>query len=67
MTARSELDARRVEELLRDLAERLRARGIGGGVRVVGGAAMALLFRDDPEVRVTTDIDALSRVTRSQR
>ncbi len=45
-----------VEELLRELARRLNAAGVAGGIRVVGGAAIALLHSDR---RATQDIDAL--------
>ncbi|WP_313544177.1 hypothetical protein [Leifsonia aquatica] len=59
MTGEGEAGAARVEELVGLLRERLQAREVVGGIRVVGGAAMALRFRDDPDVRVTTDIDAV--------
>jgi len=59
MTGAGAAGAARVEELIGLLQERLRARAVVGGIRVVGGAAMALRFRDDPDVRVTTDIDAV--------
>ncbi|WP_438854815.1 DUF6036 family nucleotidyltransferase [Agromyces sp. M3QZ16-3] len=48
----------RAKELIGELERRLAARGIRGSVRIVGGAAMALRFPDDPEVRVTIDVDA---------
>ncbi|GAA1062366.1 hypothetical protein [Agromyces bracchium] len=52
------LTAERARELVDELERRLAARGILGSVRIVGGAAMVLRFPDDPEVRVTTDVDA---------
>jgi len=45
-----------VEELLRELTNRLHAAEVRGGIRVVGGAAIALLNSDR---RATQDIDAL--------
>ena len=45
-----------VENLLRELARRVHARGVAAGIRVVGGAAIALM---NPDRRVTQDIDAL--------
>jgi hypothetical protein len=54
-----DLDAQSVRELLDELARRLSERGVRGTIRVAGGAAMLLRFPDDPEVRVTRDIDAL--------
>lgn len=44
------------KELLRELAGRLNAVGVAGGIHVVGGAAIALLNSDR---RATQDIDAL--------
>nr|WP_285116473.1 DUF6036 family nucleotidyltransferase [Leifsonia sp. fls2-241-R2A-40a] len=32
---------------------------MSGHIRIVGGAAMALRFPDDPSIRVTSDIDAV--------
>lgn len=55
----NELDPRAVGELLQELRLRLIHRGVNGQLRVVGGAALALHFPDDPDVRVTKDIDAL--------
>lgn len=52
-------DALGVQRLLDELVRRLRERGVHGSIRVAGGAAMLLRFPDDPEVRVTGDIDAL--------
>jgi hypothetical protein len=52
------LTAARAKELIDELERRLAARGIRGSIRIVGGAAMVLRFPDDPEVRVTTDVDA---------
>jgi hypothetical protein len=48
----------RAKELIDELERRLVARGIRGSIRIVGGAAMVLRFPNDPEVRVTTDVDA---------
>lgn len=50
------LDADDVEHLLRDLAERLRERGVDGWLYVVGGAAMALAYGRD---RLTRDVDGV--------
>lgn len=54
-----DLDAQTVRVLLDELARRLTGRGVRGTIRVAGGAAMLLRFPDDPDVRVTRDIDAL--------
>jgi Nucleotidyltransferase of unknown function (DUF6036) len=54
-----DLDAQSVRDLLDELARRLSERGVRGTIRVAGGAAMLLRFPDDPNVRVTRDIDAL--------
>lgn len=54
-----QLDAARLSELLGELARRLERRGVTGSIRIVGGAALALRFPDDPEVRVTRDVDAV--------
>ena len=54
-----DFDARAVRALLDELAQRLSERGVRGTIRVAGGAAMLLHFPDDPDVRVTRDIDAL--------
>jgi hypothetical protein len=48
----------RAKEPIGELERRLAARGIPGSVRIVGGGAMVLRFPDDPEMRVTTDVDA---------
>ena len=48
----------RAKELIDELERRLVARGIRGSIRIVGGAAMVLRFPDDPDVRVTTDVEA---------
>jgi Nucleotidyltransferase of unknown function (DUF6036) len=55
---RRDLDAQSVRELLDELARRLNERAVRGTIRVAGGAAMLLRFPDDPDVRVTRDIDA---------
>ena len=54
-----DFDAETVRELLDELRRRLIERGVRGTIRVAGGAAMLLRFPDDPDVRVTRDIDAL--------
>jgi Nucleotidyltransferase of unknown function (DUF6036) len=54
-----DFDAETVRELLDELTRRLSERGVRGTIRVAGGAAMLLRFPDDPNVRVTRDIDAL--------
>lgn len=48
-----------IRRLLGELVARLEQRGIHGEIRVIGGAAMALRFPDDPQVRTTRDIDAV--------
>lgn len=48
-----------IHELLSDLDERLRARGIAAAIFVVGGAAIAASGARDG--RVTQDVDALTR------
>jgi hypothetical protein len=50
----SKLDIDKVSLLLRELGERLAARGIEGEIYVVGGAAMMLAYDRD---RITRDID----------
>ncbi len=50
------LDADQMRELLSDLLARLATEGIRGGVRVVGGSAIALM---NPARRATHDIDAV--------
>ena len=45
-----------VQSLLRELARRLSQQGVSGGIRVVGGAAIALM---NPDRCATYDIDAL--------
>ncbi|MDR5699627.1 hypothetical protein [Agromyces aerolatus] len=52
-------DAHTVRALLDELVRRLGERGVRGGIRIAGGAAMLLRFPNDPAVRVTRDIDAL--------
>ncbi len=54
-----EFDAATILQLLDELKDRLRAKGVRGTIKVAGGAAMLLNYPDDPDVRVTTDIDAL--------
>ena len=56
---KKEFDAETVRRLLDELKGRLSAKGIRGTIKVAGGAAMLLNYPSDPDVRVTTDIDAL--------
>ena len=49
-------DADEIRALLTELARRLAAEGLHGGVRVVGGSAIALM---NPERHATHDIDAV--------
>lgn len=56
---RHELDAGELRELLDELARRVESRGITGAIRIVGGAALALRYPDDAQVRVTRDVDAV--------
>jgi len=51
-----ELDAEKMRELLAQLDERLKARGVKASVYVVGGAAMALEYG---RAELTPDIDAI--------
>src|SRR3954451_7708858 len=57
--SRLQLDPAALRELLDELVRRLRARGVRGSIRIIGGAAMALRFPDDPSIRVTADVDAV--------
>jgi methylmalonyl-CoA mutase cobalamin-binding subunit len=50
-----------VLELLHELAERLRTRGICAGIHLVGGAALAIAYYDR---RATFDIDAVFSPTK---
>jgi len=52
-----ELDAAAMRDLLAELDQRLRERGVAASVYVVGGAAMALAYGRES---VTPDIDALA-------
>jgi len=54
-----EFDAETVRQLLDELKDRLVAKGIRGTIKVAGGAAMLLNYPEDPDVRVTTEVDAL--------
>ena len=56
---KKEFDAATVRRLLDALKGRLSVKGIKGTIKVAGGAAMLLNYPSDPDVRVTTDIDAL--------
>lgn len=55
MTLRT-LDRDVIDNLLRELARRIHERGIPAGIRVIGGAAIALPYLRDR--RATTDVDA---------
>ena len=52
------LTPERARALIDQLEVRLVAAGIRASIRISGGAAMALRFPDDPDVRVTMDVDA---------
>lgn len=52
------LTADQIRGLLERLREVLDERGVQAQLHIVGGAAVALLYPDDPRVRVTADIDA---------
>jgi len=54
----SEFEPADIRLLIAELVGRLEARGISGAIRIVGGAALALRYPDDPDVRVTRDVDA---------
>lgn len=58
MTANDEplLDRTRIQELFRELGERLQKRGVVGDIYVIGGAAIALAY---DARRATRDIDAV--------
>lgn len=58
MVSEHQMDPVEVRRLLDELVRRLEEAGIEASIHVVGGSAMALLFPDDAEVRVTRDIDA---------
>lgn len=47
-----------VKTLVDELERRLEERGVSASILIFGGAAMALRFPDDPDVRTTSDIDA---------
>lgn len=57
--ARHEFRAGEIVDLLSELDNRLKARGISAAIFVVGGAAIAVTSNDDP--RRTEDIDAITR------
>lgn len=59
MSGELEFTPSQVRELLDELTRRLDDKEIHGEIRVIGGAAMALRFPDDPGVRATRDIDAV--------
>jgi len=50
-----------VRARLDQLRSRLIQERVDARIHVIGGSAMALLFPDDPDVRVTRDIDAAIR------
>ena len=52
------LTPERARELIAELERRLTLKGVHASIRIAGGAAMVLRFPDDPDVRVTTDVDA---------
>jgi hypothetical protein len=52
------MDPAEVRWLLEELVRRLEEAGTQARIHVIGGSAMALLFPDDPETRMTQDIDA---------
>jgi len=52
------MDPTEVAELLGLLEQRLIDEGVDAQVHGIGGLAMALLFPNDDETRVTRDIDA---------
>lgn len=58
MAGEHEMDPAEVRRLLDELVRRLEASGTRARIHVIGGSAMALLFPDDPETRMTQDIDA---------
>ena len=58
MARRREFEPADIRELIDELVRRLEARGISGAIRIVGGAALALRYPDDPDIRVTQDVDA---------
>lgn len=56
MSSRTELDRSQIKELLEELGQRLRARGVKGSIYIAGGAAIALEFE---ERQVTVNVDAV--------
>ncbi|MEU8222257.1 hypothetical protein [Kribbella sp. NPDC048915] len=54
-----EFRAGEIVDLLSELDQRLKARGVAASIFVVGGAAIAVTSDDDP--RRTEDIDAITR------
>jgi hypothetical protein len=57
--ARNEFTAGEIVDLLSELDNRLKTRGVSASVFVVGGAAIAVTSNDNP--RRTEDIDAITR------
>jgi Nucleotidyltransferase of unknown function (DUF6036) len=53
-----QLDPIEVRRLLDELSLRLDKAGVAAQIHIIGGSAMALLFPDDSETRMTLDIDA---------
>ena len=58
MSSDLEMDPSEVRRLLDELVRRLEAAGVEARIHVIGGSAMALLFPDDADTRMTRDIDA---------
>lgn len=56
------LTPERARVLIDEREARLAAAGIRASIRISGGAAMALRFPDDPDVRVTLDVDTASEL-----
>lgn len=48
-----------ISSLLAELTRRLDEAGVSARIHVIGGSALALLFPEDAETRVTNDVDAL--------
>lgn len=53
-----ELDPVLARSAIEEVVRRAREAGLSGAIEVFGGAAIALLYPDDPAVRVTRDVDA---------
>ncbi|MBF4564241.1 hypothetical protein [Plantibacter sp. VKM Ac-2876] len=59
MSREPQLDPGFVRQLMRELEGALTERKVNGRMYVVGGAALALQYPDDHDIRVTTDVDAV--------